>query len=228
VCVRLATYEDADEGAFLKSLLRTRSGELENSVFALLAPDGKTKVTQAGRSPGRAYQGPEDMARDLARIAGQYTPRAEAAALPTIANVRLALDVAAADNRPLVLVVGKDAQALADKVAALAWSKEMVGRFVYALAAPGKDLAAVSGVKEGAGLLVVEPDRFGLKGKVLAQAATTAEFGEALRAGLAAFTRQPAEHFEHVRDGRIEGVFWETPFPVTDPEEARARQRGRK
>ncbi|MEI6236045.1 MAG: hypothetical protein WCT04_23565, partial [Planctomycetota bacterium] len=49
VCVRLVTYEDKDEALFLKSIGRTRSGELENSSFGMLAPDGKTKVLFGGR-----------------------------------------------------------------------------------------------------------------------------------------------------------------------------------
>jgi hypothetical protein len=228
VCARLATYEDKEEGEFLKGLMRTRSGELENSVFAILAPDGKTKLTRAGRSPRHSYRGAEEMAEDLQRIAARSTPRQELSALPTVASVRLAMDVAAADNQPLALVVapaGPEREALVRKVAALAWSKELVGRFVYAVASGAKDLAEVSGVKEGAAVVVVEPNRFGLKGKALAQAAAGGELAAALRAGLRAFARRPAEHFNHVRDGRREGVFWETPFPVTDPEEARARGR---
>ncbi|MBY0231652.1 MAG: thioredoxin family protein [Gemmataceae bacterium] len=39
VCGRLATYEDEVEGFFLWSLAKTGSGKLENSVFAILAPD---------------------------------------------------------------------------------------------------------------------------------------------------------------------------------------------
>jgi hypothetical protein len=234
VCVRLATYEDKEEGEFLKGLLRTRSGELENSVFAILSPDGKKKLARAGRSPHEAYRGAAAMAADMTRIAAAYKPKATPSVLPTVANVRLAMDVAAADNRPLVVVLGGDdaaRQALAARVAALAWGKEFVGRFVYALGSPGKDLAKVSGAKPGATLLVVEPDQFGLNGKVLSQAAagaTDAQLAASLRAGLGRFTRKPASQGSHVREGHREGIFWDTVLPVTDPMEARARQRGRK
>ena len=50
VCVRLTTYEDKEEGEFLKSFHVTRSGELENTVAALLAPDGKRQLARASRS----------------------------------------------------------------------------------------------------------------------------------------------------------------------------------
>ena len=55
VCARLATYEDEAEGKFLKSLVRTRSGELENSVFAILGPDEKEQLVRPGRSMRSAY-----------------------------------------------------------------------------------------------------------------------------------------------------------------------------
>ena len=37
ICVRLTTYENKEEGEFLKTLTRTRSGDLENTVLAVLA-----------------------------------------------------------------------------------------------------------------------------------------------------------------------------------------------
>src|SRR5271165_4360486 len=91
VCARLATYEDKEEAAFLKGLLRTRSGELENSVFTILAPDGKKKLTTAGRGPRRLYADAEEMAADLDRLARLLEPKAELSTLPVVANVRLAV-----------------------------------------------------------------------------------------------------------------------------------------
>ena len=56
VCVRPATYESATEGKLLLSLFRGRLGNLENSVFALLGPDGKERLTKTGRSPGMVFK----------------------------------------------------------------------------------------------------------------------------------------------------------------------------
>ena len=56
VCVRPATYESAAEGKLLLSLFRGRLGNLENSVFALLGPDGKERLTQTGRSPFMVFK----------------------------------------------------------------------------------------------------------------------------------------------------------------------------
>ena len=50
-------------------------------------------------------------------------------ALPLVANPRLALDVAAADGLPLVVIVGKDAATRRrshDRLAKLAWTQEFL------------------------------------------------------------------------------------------------------
>lgn len=54
--MRLATYENKEEGAFLESVFTGRSGKLENTVFALLEPDGKTRLSRAGRGPHRILE----------------------------------------------------------------------------------------------------------------------------------------------------------------------------
>ena len=46
VCIRLSTYEDAEEAEFLRSIYVGRSGDLENTVFAILSPDGKRTPRQ--------------------------------------------------------------------------------------------------------------------------------------------------------------------------------------
>ncbi|MCP4093415.1 MAG: hypothetical protein GY747_08200 [Planctomycetes bacterium] len=51
VCVRLASYENEQESEYLKKLYRGRTGELNNTTFALVAPDGKTLLAPAGRGP---------------------------------------------------------------------------------------------------------------------------------------------------------------------------------
>ena len=58
VCVRMATYENEAEAEFLTSVFSGRSGKLENTVFTIMAPDGETKLTRAGRSPDMVF-GPE-------------------------------------------------------------------------------------------------------------------------------------------------------------------------
>lgn len=231
VCARLATYEDEAEGKFLKSLVRTGSGELENSVFAVLGPDAKEQLVRPGRGMRGAYRDATAMADGLAKLAERYKPRAEPDALPAVADVRLALDVASADNQPLVVLVAKDVTKrteLERAVAKLAWGKEFVGRFVYVSCGGGGELAGVSGAAADSVLLVVQPDKYGMTGKVLAQTADAAKFADALNTGATAFVPGSKTFQNHVRQGHQDGIFWETKTPVTDPMEAAARERGRK
>lgn len=238
VCIRLATYEDKEEAAFLKSLWVGRSGEVENTLFTILSPDGKRTLVHPSRSPRHEYEDAGAMAASLKRIAGEHELRKDAGEktppLPLVANVRLALDVAACDGRPLVVLrVGDEAarKALAEKLTAAAWSEKFLGQFVFVTATSLKELEAVEGVEAKEGLVVIEPDRFGQKGKVLKQVGSevSAErLRDGLRSALERHERAEKNAFEHIRAGRREEVFWETVVPVTDPMELRAREEGRR
>ena len=135
ICVRLATYENKLEGEFLTTIFTGHSGLLENTTFAFLAPDGKTRLGRAGRGPqmlveerggrGRGQRrgpprgGPPEMgqgvdeksAKGLAalmdRYAQKYKAKAEIATLPQNLDFRRALNVAACDNQPLVVAYAK-------------------------------------------------------------------------------------------------------------------------
>jgi hypothetical protein len=236
VCVRLLSYESKEEADFLKTFGAGRSGEVENTTFCIFAPDGKRRLTRAGRGPRMLYDGPQDLAASLQRISASYPARkeAKAPALPLVANVRLALDVAACDAQALVVLGARNEaarQRLVNVVAELAWSQEFVGRFVYAVAAAPKELEAIEGAAAREGLFVVAPDEFGLKGKVLQHVELTGakeRLTAGLQQGIADFQRPDRSFWAHVKTGHQQGIFWETQIPVTDPMEARAREKGRK
>lgn len=44
VCIRLATYESFEEAQMLRGIFLGGSGQVENTTFALLSPDGKTPL----------------------------------------------------------------------------------------------------------------------------------------------------------------------------------------
>src|SRR4051812_42803830 len=111
VCIRTATYEDAEEAKILATMIRTGSGQLENTVFAILTPEASRHLVQPGRSPHWAFRTSADMAAGMKKISAQYAAEAgpvSSAALPKIASFRLALDVAACDSQPLVAMVADD------------------------------------------------------------------------------------------------------------------------
>jgi hypothetical protein len=236
VCVRLTTYEDREENDFLKALWVGRSGEVENTLFTLLSPDGKRTLVHPSRSTRQAFVDAEDMAKSMRRIAAEFEPRPDALKsnppLPLVANVRLALDVAACDDRPLLVLRVKDADAktLEGQVAALAWSEEFLGQFVYVRAASFEELGPITGGGRNDGVLIVEPDVYGTKGKVLREIASdevATHLAKALRAEVSKYQRRDKDFHDHVRKGQLNGIFWETALPVTDPMEKRARERGR-
>jgi hypothetical protein len=233
VCVRLMSYEDPAEMAFLKSFGAGKSGEAENTVFCMLAPDGKRQLTRATRGPRSLYSDADEMAKRMRTIAKDYADSPEPATrvLPTITNFRLALNVAACDRQPLVVLVSKPGQDKAEAaLAKLSFSPDFLGRFVYVSVADPKELKMIEGFDANATLLVMQPDAFGLKGKLLSQATetTSARMSQALKEGLASSQLQPREFWSHVKTGQSQGVFWQTQTPVTDPMELRAREKGRK
>jgi len=237
VCIRLATYEDRAEAEFMKSLYVGRSGQLENTTFAVLSSDGKQKLTLAGRGPARAFRGATNMAVELNRIATQHSGAKKAALtdaqLPLMKNLDVALNVAAADGLPLLVTVGDDKHQL-DRVnqslARFAWGTDLAGQFVYASALDKKELKPVTGVEDGKQILLVEPGQFGLSGQVLAQF-TANEHAESIRSEMrkviANFPRKHKDHGSHVRLGIQLGIEWESQIPETDPMSLRAKQRAR-
>jgi hypothetical protein len=232
ICIRLATYENQREHDFLKKIGGTgRSGEVENTVFGMLSPDGKKRLTRVGRSARHEYSGADALAEDMQRIAKGYSARKGDPALPYMADLRLALNVAACDQRPLVVLVDGDRATKAKleaKVATLAWSDRFIGRFVFVRVPDARSLKNIAPANADSDLLVIQPDRFGQRGTILAQApaaATSDHLATLLTDAEAKHRGEPAGFHEHVREGHRLGLFWETLLPVTDPMEARARSR---
>ena len=135
VCIRLLTYENKSEYDFMEGLLGVSPGTLPNTVFCILAPDGKTQLVRAGRGPRHGFSGARSMADGLRRIALRYPARTgQARPLPLVRPVDLALNVAASDNRPLIVTVASDPRQLAvlqQQVQQLAWTPRFIGQFIY-------------------------------------------------------------------------------------------------
>lgn len=241
ICVRLGTYEDAAEAKLLTGIYVGRSGELENTTFVLLAPDGKTAISRAGRGPHFLMRGRSGDAKALAKIitdaSGKYRAKKKAAALPQTYDLRRALNIAACDKQPLVIIRASSTSKramLEKRLAMMAWTDELVGRFHYAIVDAKQDKTAkatlkeIKGVPSGDGVFIVRPGQFGLTGEVIAKLPASAG-DEKLQALLIKTDREykaagsARSHRDHVRAGRRAGVDWETEIPVTDPGAVRAR-----
>jgi len=241
VCVRLATYEDKQEAEFLKSLFRTRSGELENTVFALLSPDGRTRLARAGRGP-HAFRSASGLASEMNRIADSYLKTAKPlwsnTSLPYMKSVELALNVAACDRLPVVVVVAAsaaDRDRLETRLSSVAWSEQFGGKFVYATAAKKSDLKPITKSVFDPSILLVQPGVFGLTAEILHQIpladiqskAKPAAISAAFQDVAADFQPQFMDYRSHIDLGISLDIDWKTKIPVTDRQSIQAKQRAR-
>ena len=217
VCARLATFESPSEADFIYGLYPTRSGAQVNTVFTILAPDGKTTLLSPGRSPSHTLRSddPETLATEMRKIAARYKAKraGNTPGLPYGIDLRRALNIASCDLQPLIVVVAASAskrKAIERVLTPLAWSDEFIGAYAYATAKPD-ELAALADAKEAEGVLVVYADPYGLSGKVVASAAGTngASLTTTLRAGLAKFRPKARDSIRHIREARRRGIEWE-------------------
>src|SRR5262249_40576179 len=150
------------------------------------------------------------------RIAARYPEKAASrgqAQLPVTSDVRLGVNVAASDKQPLVVVLATtDAAraALEAKVAALAWGTDFIRRFVYASPSSAREYKGIAGVRAEDGFLLVEPDTFGQKGRLVSQlpaSAPPAAIATAMKDVLARHTKSPVDLRSHRLQGERAGVF---------------------
>lgn len=249
VCVRLLTYEDQAEGEFLKTVggakRRRAGGAVLNTTFVMLAPDGTTPLSEAGRSPQQLFRGEPDetlsqlldrMKEIVEEFPGNEAPRH--GRLPYLADVRRALNVASCDNQPLVVVSVKDPQKLVraeTALARLAWSQEFRGRFAYARSRGEQELEAVSGAPTSDSVFVIQPGMYGLEGTVLEATKRFDEKGlsSLLQGGLEGYEIRDKDN-RAIRAGKRLGVEWEaealesrTPHPE-ETRRLRRNSRGRR
>ncbi|MEL7496425.1 MAG: thioredoxin family protein [Planctomycetota bacterium] len=235
VCIRLATYEDDAEAEFLKTIYVGNTGALENTVFVLLSPDGDENLCRPGRSPQFAFRSPEQMALEMGKIADKYDAKTITPSkhrLPEMKNVRLGVNVGACDGIPSIICYSNDDDELnqmKSRLAPLALSDDLAGKFVYASSNKATELSMLKGTKKkSAGFYVVTPDEYGLAGKI--QEVLDADSNEdALKKALVEIAENTAkskkDHNSHVRTGKRSGKSWETEIPVTDPMSLRAMGR---
>ena len=238
VCIRLATYEDQKEVDFLKTIFRGRSGSLENTVFAMLDSDGKTKLGRSGRSPDFAFRGVSGFVDGLKKMSAERklkSKRYSDTKLPLMKNVDLALNVASCDKIQLIIIVGEDdekVEQISKRALKLAWGDKTAGQYVFATTTDAKELETISGQKIKNGIVVVEPGQFGMSGDIVATFKPEFDLAKSLAklVDLAKNYEVLKEYRSHIRMGISLGIDWKTETPVTDRESnmATERSRGRK
>ncbi len=226
----------------MKSIYLDRTGVLKNTTWAILSPDGKEKLTRAGRGPFHHYRNAAQMAAGMNEIARSYKVSSKKIGsdtqLPYAESVDIGLNIAAADIIPMVVVLSNDEdkqKSLEEKLLPLVWKDDSVkGQFAYAKVSDTKELSVLTGVEGGQkkvdAILIVEPGQFGLSGKVLHQFdadVTSEDLRAALVDTVMNCERLAKDHKSHVNLGIQLGVDWQSEIPETDPESVRARQRVR-
>jgi len=238
VCIRLVTYENQAEGAFVQSIFRGREGTLENSVFALLAPDGKTLLAKAGRSPSMVFEADNEasdrelLLKTMAEILERYpVKKVEQQPLALGLDLRRMMNVAACDLQPLVVLYANkddDKEKLATMVAKQAWSKAYRGRFAYAWAQGALEIQALTGLEveaETSMLWVLAPNEFGNQADLLQEVSDpkASTLKQAWDASLKEFSIEARNSRKHTQKGRQLGVKWVPQLPNTDPKSNRLR-----
>jgi hypothetical protein len=225
----------------MKEIYTGRSGQLENTTFGILSPNGKKKLTRTGRGPFHEYRNASQMAAGMDKIARSYNVEAKTlmsdTSLPYSESVDVGLNISAADNIPMVVIAATDeaeAKALEEKLLPHAWSESIMGQFNYAKATSSKDLSTLTGIKGDTekleSILIVEPGQFGLSGKVLDQLDSSVEkhkLQSVLVDAIANCQRVQKDHNSHVQLGIQLGVDWESEIPETDAQALNARKRAR-
>lgn len=217
VCIRLATYENAEEAQILRSIFVGGSGEVENTTFALLAPDGRTLLARPGRSPNFAFRDAPHMARDMHQLAQAYKPRPSVPSLPGVSDLRLAINVGACDNLPVIAAIATDPGPLEAQLAPLAWTPQLAGKAVWSVDTPAAAQKLLGGARGKDGFLVIQPGTYGLDGRVLAWVAAGPNALKQLQQALALHRPAVKNAHDHIREGNRQGVHWQTRIPVTDP-----------
>ena len=243
VCIRLTSYESAEEAAFVTKL----QGNPVNTVFAILTPDALPALAMKGlgRGPGELFADTADMVKQMGEVAAKYAVGVAATkadgqpALPITLDARLGLAVASADLQPLALVIAPDEitrAALEAKLAVLAWSNDLRGRFTYAsadslagLKLDGLDTLKSDAFKSGAfksGVLLIEPDVFGVEGKIVSAIDANdvdKMLSDAMHAASAKHVRAAKSREQLKRLALANGIFFETGIPVSGKKEAEDR-----
>lgn len=230
VCIRPISYEDEAENKFLKSFGAGRSGDVENTVFCILSPDGKQRLTSPSRTAKNIFADANAMAGAMNRFAEKYPAKnGLTPPIPYTQDLRLAVNVAACDHLPLVVVQGVGLE-IENVLAKLAWSDPYMGKCLFVRSDFKQTASLAEGAEPSSKVLVLQPDQFGMKAKVLFQTAEASPTGmlAALQKGMESGAWQEIDFWSHVRKGHQQGVFWNTKLPVTDKEELSARERAKK
>lgn len=221
------------------------NGKFVNTAFCILAPDGKKRLTRAGRSPAMGFgirqspdPDPEEVKKVNARvleamngIAKKYPSKGSVAdtVMVDFHSFEQALNVSSGDQRLLVFTVAaeKQREALKKNLQKVANHPDVIGRYHFDFAATvdAKWSDVIEGDKAKTGIFIIQSDEFGQAGKVLTELPLGSS-DEKIRAALAkanqhyAATETRKHYGKHVEKGRRTGVKYEDAMPWGEDRDA--------
>ncbi|MFT4638294.1 MAG: hypothetical protein ACI8T1_001613 [Verrucomicrobiales bacterium] len=212
VCVRIDSYESEENQKIVRSHL---NGRFENTAFCILAPDGETRLSRSARSPSQVYGEASDFVSELKAILTKHEPKIDdrEAPVPDFHSFKLALNIASADQRVLVLLTAPEDQLAAaeSRLRRLSWNPKVQGRFHFDLESTGTWKEPLSQKADaGAGIYLINPGEYGLEGTVIERLDLDAG-PEQILTSLAkandtyAKTTKKKIYSDHVQEGRSEG-----------------------
>ncbi|MEM9281563.1 MAG: hypothetical protein AAGA96_07055 [Verrucomicrobiota bacterium] len=225
--MRLETFESEFHEQKVREVL---DGVFSNSAFTIFDIDGKTQLTGSGRMPlegltGRKKGTMETAIGHLNDIAADYPRKGDPAesTLQDFHTFRQALNVASADQRLLLFVVGSPQEIEATKpmLQPLMADPKVVGKFHLDLCNEATDrfwAEVIEGSKNESGFYLIHSGKFGIRGVALAHLPLDTT-QEALQYALLqnnqsfARTEQRKAYAAHVVDGMKQGVFFEQVIP---------------
>ena len=218
VCVRPDTYESKDNQAKIRILL---GGRMENTAFCLLSPDGQERLSGTGRGVTRDVGG----AQGLDRVALQYRSKGNSkdAYVPDFNSVRMAMNIASADSRVLVMIVAPDEKIgeVEKKMRTVAWDDQIIGRFHFDLETDSAQLAkplSAEPSKVASGVYVIRPGEFGVNGTVMSRLELDTPndqiITQLVKANAEYAKTTPRKTYQaHVNKGHREGYYFEMQMP---------------
>lgn len=213
--MRIDSYESEAHQEWVRRFL---GGRFENSVFAILAPNGQDWLSRGDRSPNQVFGSDARVLSGMKAIADRFPGKGDLAEalVEDFHTVRQALNVASADQRVLVLTAGSgdEVSGARDSLRAIANHKDVIGRFHFDFDTGYGWRQTVKSVKSASGIFLIRPGEFGMDGDVMAELEINAVNSailaalEKARAEFAATTDKKV-YSEHVAKGGKLGIYFE-------------------
>jgi len=214
------------------------NGRFANTAFCILAPDGKKRLSGAGRSPQMGFRiegrpvvgGPDEKENnikavmEMEKIAAKYPSKSTdaRAVVQDFHTFKQALNIASGDQRLLVFSVAanKDRAAVRKTIQQVANHPDAIGRYHYDFA-DKVDIdwsQAIEGDKNKTGIFIIRAGEFGQDGQVVAELPLMSDANKIVmllekeNKNFAASEKRKV-YSEHVEKGRKEGIKYEDNMP---------------